>query len=106
MRIQDRCIQRVSNVARRPSNPTRAPRAGLPSSQALVEFLRDNPGAVGAREIGRAFGLGAAEQPALRDMLRRIGRSGELVRGGNRKFVAGPALPEIMQIERFGSDAD
>ena len=92
-------------MSRRPSNPAR-PRSGLPSPEALTEFLRDNPGAVGTREIARAFGLGPAEQPALRDMLRRVGRSGELVRAANRKFVAGPALPEIMQIERFGSDAD
>jgi len=92
-------------LSRRPSNPAR-PRSGLPSPEALTEFLRDNPGAVGTREIARAFGLGPAEQPALRDMLRRVGRSGELVRAANRKFVAGPALPEIMQIERFGSDAD
>ena len=90
----------------RHNNPSSNLRPGLPTPEALIEFLRDNPGALGAREIARAFGLGAAEQPALRDMLRRIGRSGELVRGGNRKFVAGPALPEIIQIERFGSDAD
>jgi len=87
------------------SNVSRT-KQSLPSPEALIEFLRDNPGAVGAREIARAFGLGAAEQPALRDMLRRIARSGELVRGADRKFVAGSALPEIMQIERFGSDAD
>src|SRR6266478_6238590 len=78
----------------------------LPSPAALIEFLRDNPGALGTREIARAFGLGPAEQPALRDMLRRAGRSGELVRAANKKFVAGPALPEIMPVERFGSDAD
>ncbi len=94
-------------MSRRPSNsPVRNPRPGLPSPEALIQFLRDNPGALGTREIGRAFGLGPAEQPALRDMLRRVGRSGELVRAGNRKFVAGPALPEIMPVERVGSDAD
>ncbi|HYS48999.1 MAG TPA: RNB domain-containing ribonuclease, partial [Xanthobacteraceae bacterium] len=86
---------------RRRSNPP-----GLPTPEALIEFLRDNPGSVGTREIARAFGLGPAEQPALRDMLRRVGRSGELVRAANRKFVAGPALPEIMPVERVGSDAD
>ena len=92
-------------MSRRPSNPPRgAPR--LPSAEALIEFLRANPGAVGTREIARAFGLGPAEQPALRDILRQVGRSGELVRAANRKFVAGPALPEIMPVERFGSDAD
>ncbi len=73
---------------------------------ALTEFLRDHPGALGTREIARAFGLGPAEQPALRDMLRRVERSGELVRAGNRKFVAGAQLPEIMPVERFGSDVD
>jgi ribonuclease R len=78
----------------------------LPSPEALIEFLRDNPGALGTREIARAFGLGASEQPALRDMLRRVARSGEAVRAPDRKFTAGPALPEIIQIERFGSDAD
>ena len=90
-------------MSRRPSNP---PGRALPSAEALIEFLRDNPGAVGTREIARAFGLGPAEQPALRDMLRRVGRSGELVRAADRKFVAGPALPEIMPVERIGSDAD
>ncbi|MFI4948245.1 MAG: ribonuclease R family protein [Alphaproteobacteria bacterium] len=81
-------------------------RQSLPSPEALIEFLRNHPGALGTREIARAFGLGPAEQPALRDLLRKVGRSGELVRGANRKFIAGPALPEIMPVERFGNDAD
>jgi ribonuclease R len=94
-------------MARRHNNTAR-PRPGLPSPEALVEFLRANPGALGVREIARAFRVGAAEQPALRDMLRRIERGGELERTGNRKFVAGAgaAPPEIIPIERFGSDAD
>jgi len=93
-------------LSRRPSKqPRRAP-GTLPSPEALTQFLRDNPGAVGTREIARAFGLGPAEQPALRDMLRRVGRSGELIRTPNHKFVAGPGLPEIIPVERFGSDAD
>ena len=40
------------------------PGRGLPSPEALIQFLRDNPAAAGVREIARAFGLGAAEQPA------------------------------------------
>jgi len=82
------------------------PRRALPSPTALIEFLRANPGALGAREIARAFGLGVAQQPALRDMLRRVERSGELARTGSRKFVTGAPLPEIMPVERFASDAD
>src|SRR5437660_12889974 len=79
---------------------------GLPSPEALIEFLRDNPEAAGMREIARAFGLGSGDRPALRAMLRNIGRSGELVRGGNRRFAAGEPLPEMMQGERGGSDGD
>jgi ribonuclease R len=93
-------------MSRYPSNPLGRARGTLPSPEALIQFLRDNPGALGTREIARAFGLGSAQQPALRDMLRRVRRSGELVRAPNRKFVAGPALPEIMPVERFGSDVD
>src|SRR5438067_12612633 len=79
---------------------------GLPAPEALIAFLRDNPEAAGTREIARAFGLGSGDRPALRAMLRNIGRSGELVRGGNRRFAAGEPLPETMQVERAGSDAD
>ncbi|TMJ62522.1 MAG: RNB domain-containing ribonuclease [Alphaproteobacteria bacterium] len=78
----------------------------MPSPEALLEFLRDNPEAIGTREIARAFGLGSSDQPALRAMLRAVTRSGELVRGGDRRFAAGAALPEMMAVERAGSDAD
>ena len=93
-------------MARRTGRDARNPRSALPSYTALVEFLRANPGALGAREIARAFGLGPADQPALRGMLRAIERSGEVVRGGDRKFAAGAALPEVTQVERSGSDPD
>src|SRR5712692_4781719 len=92
-------------MARR-NTGSRRPTSGLPSYPALVEFLRANPGAVGTREIARAFGLGQAELPGLRGVLRAIERSGELTGTGNRKFVAGPALPEMMPVERYGSDDD
>jgi ribonuclease R len=78
----------------------------LPSYAALIEFLRANPGALGAREVARAFGLGPAELPGLRGVLRAIERSGELTGTGDRKFAVGPPLPEIMPVERYGSDAD
>ncbi len=74
-------------------------RAGLPSYRELVEFLRANPQALTPREIGRAFGLGPADGPALRGLLRAIERSGEVVRGPDRKFAAGGTLPEIAHID-------
>src|SRR5438270_6273651 len=95
---------RVTAAGGREPAATRNP--ALPSPEAVLEFLRDNPEAIGAREIARAFGLGTADQPALRAMLRAISRSGELVRGGDRRFAAGERLPEMMPVERAGSDAD
>jgi ribonuclease R len=92
-------------MPRRSDRETR-PRSGLPSYRELVAFLRANPQALTAREIARAFGLGAADGPALRGLLRAIERSGEVVRTPNRKFAAGGMLPEIAHIERAGSDAD
>src|SRR5215472_3793504 len=96
--------RRRAQATRRPQGSERSAR--LPSPAALIEFLRDNPDAIGTREIARAFGVGADERPALRAMLRNISRSGELVRGGDRRFAAGTSLPEMMQVERAGSDAD
>jgi ribonuclease R len=91
-----------------PRRSARAPhaRTGLPSYHDLVAFLRAQPEALSAREIARAFGLGPADGPALRGLLRAIERSGEVVRGPDRKFAAGGVLPEIAHIERAGSDAD
>src|ERR1700724_157282 len=77
---------RVTAAGRPEPEATRT--AGLPSPEAVLEFLRDNPEAIGAREIARAFGPSAADQPALRAMLRTISRSGELVRGGDRACVS------------------
>src|SRR5215218_2827179 len=92
-------------MPRRSSREPRS-RAGLPAYRELVEFLRANPEAMTPREIARAFGLGPADGPALRGLLRAIERSGEVVRGPDRKFAAGGALPEIAHIERAGSDSD
>src|SRR5260370_553458 len=45
-------------MARRHTSAAPRPRPGLPAPEALIEFLRANPGALGGREIARAFRLG------------------------------------------------
>ena len=55
------------------------------------------PAAVGPREAARAFGLGPADRPALRGMLRAIERPGT---GAIRHRRRSPS------VERFGSDPD
>src|SRR5271167_1029534 len=78
----------------------------LPSAKEVVAFIRENPSAVGEREIARALGVPPADRPALRDMLRQIERSGSVTRAGNRRLVGGPPIPEVTVVERFGTDED
>jgi ribonuclease R len=85
---------------------SRRPARALPSYGALVEFLRSNPETLSAREIAGAFGLGPDALPGLRGLLRAIERSGELRRAANRKYAAGAPLPDILAVQRAGSDAD
>ncbi|MFL5265325.1 MAG: ribonuclease R [Stellaceae bacterium] len=78
----------------------------LPSPAELLAFIRESPSAIGAREIGRAFGVAPRDRAALRNLLREIERSGAATLASNHRFAAGPPLPEIATIERFGSDED
>ena len=91
---------------RRRNRTSATSRRTLPSAPALVAFLRDQPEAIGPREIARAFGLGPDDQRALRALLRKIEQSGELTRGADHRVGAGAMLPDIMPVERIGSDAE
>jgi ribonuclease R len=72
----------------------------------VIDFIRESPSAVGKREIARAFAVAPSSRPELRDMLRRIERSGAVTRAPNRRFVAAAAIPEAAIIEGSGSDED
>jgi ribonuclease R len=72
----------------------------------LLAYIRESPAAVGKREIARAFGVAPVNRPGLRDMLSEIERSGAVTRTARRRFEAAAPLPEVMVIERFGSDED
>jgi ribonuclease R len=72
----------------------------------VAAFIRDSGTALSSREIARAFNLRAGDRAALRDMLRRIERSGSVNRADDRRLTAGRRLPEITEIERVGTDED
>jgi len=82
-----------------------AARSGVPSAAAVLEFLQDNPEPLGARQIARAFRIAAADEPGFGDLLRRIERSGRMVRNAG-KFTAAPPLPQMMPVERVDTDPD
>ncbi len=72
----------------------------------VLAFIRESPSDVGAREIGRAFGVAPTARPGLRTMLREIERSGAVTRTADRRLTGPLPLPEITVVERFGSDED
>ncbi len=78
----------------------------LPSREQLRVFIRDQPGKVGKREIFRAFNLDVSQKPALRDLLKTLGREGSLVPAGSRRFRNPDRLPESMVVQVTGTDPD
>jgi len=81
------------------------PRAGLPSQDAILEFVRGATGKVGKREIARAFRVEGGDRPALKRMLAEMTDAGLL--SGNRKtFKERGQLPPVAVLEIVARDAD
>jgi ribonuclease R len=95
-------------VRARPASGGKRKRAAgaLPAAGDVVAFIRESRSGVGMREIARAFNLGPADRPALRDMLRQIERSGVVARAADRRLTGGAPLPELTVVERVGADED
>ena len=49
---------------------------GFPGRDAIVAFIRGNPGKVGTREIAREFGLKNADRVELKRVLRELADEG------------------------------
>jgi ribonuclease R len=82
----------------------KAPKKGLPSEAALLEFIQTSPSVVGKREIARAFGLTGAAKIGLKTMLRQLEQDGKLAKS-RRKLVDTSTLPPVTVIEVTGIDA-
>jgi ribonuclease R len=85
--------------------PDVAPRA-LPSREELKQFVHEQPGRVGKREISRAFGLGPEHRVALRGVLKELAGEGEVAPAGHKRFRAPGKLPEAMVVQVTGTDPD
>ena len=60
------------------SKPPSRQQAPLPARDAVLAFIRAQPGKVGTREIARAFGLKNADRVALKHMLRDLKDEGAI----------------------------
>jgi ribonuclease R len=62
---------------------------GFPERDAIVAFIRAQPGEVGTREIARQFGLKNADRAALKQILRELADEGVVQKRG--KTIREPA---------------
>jgi len=78
---------------------------GLPDRDAIVAFIRNNPGKVGTREIAREFGLKNADRAELKRVLRELADQGAIKKLG-RRVTETTVLPATVLADITGRDAD
>ncbi len=81
-------------MPRRPPPPP----PGLPTREAILDFIRSQQASVGKREIARAFGLHAQDKIALKSLLKEMQEAGELELGPGRTLHKGGGLPKVTVI--------
>ena len=79
--------------------------SGFPGRDAIVAFVRANPGKVGTREIAREFGLKNADRAELKRMLRELADEGAIKKRG-KKVSEAAVLPATVMADITGRDAD
>jgi ribonuclease R len=82
------------------------PHVGLPTREAVLDFIKSQQQAVGKREIARAFGLHAQDKIALKALLSQMQDAGELEAGAGRTLHKGGGLPKVtvIRIVEAGDD--
>jgi ribonuclease R len=78
---------------------------GFPPRDAIVAFIRANPGKIGTREIAREFGLKNADRVELKRILRELADEGAIAKRG-RKILEPAALPPTVMADITGRDTD
>ena len=78
---------------------------GFPDRDAIVAFIRANPGKVGTREIAREFGLKNADRAELKRILRELADGGTIKKHG-KKVTEKAQLPATLLADITTRDAD
>ncbi|CCD98163.1 ribonuclease R [Bradyrhizobium sp. STM 3809] len=79
---------------------------GFPPREAIVAFIRANPGKVGTQDIAREFGLKNADRAALKQLLRELVADGTVKKSGLKKVVEPATLPATLVADITGRDSD
>jgi ribonuclease R len=78
---------------------------GFPTPDAIVAFIRANPGKIGTRELAREFGLKNADRAELKRMLRELADNGTIKKRG--KEISEPdVLPATLMADITSRDSD
>ena len=77
----------------------------FPSRDAILAFIRAQPGKIGTREIAREFGLKNADRIELKRMLRDLKDEGVLAKQGKAVHEAA-VLPPTVMADITGRDSD
>ncbi len=77
----------------------------FPSRDAIVAFIRANPGKVGTREIAREFGLKNADRAELKRVLRDLAEKGAIQKQG-KNVTETAHLPATVMADITSRDAD
>ncbi len=78
---------------------------GFPDRDAIVAFIRANPGKVGTKEIAREFGLKNADRVELKRILRELADGGTIKKHG-KKVTERAELPATLLADITTRDAD
>jgi ribonuclease R len=78
---------------------------GFPDRDAIVAFIRANPGKVGTREIAREFGLKNADRAELKRILRELSDKGTIKKDG-KKVTETAQLPATLLADITARDND
>ncbi len=81
-------------------------KAGFPTKDAVLEFIRESPAPVGKREIARAFQLSGDDRIALKLLLKELETEGALERGRGRRLGPPAVLPEVAVVDIVAIDSD
>ena len=70
-------------------------RTGLPSREQILDFIASSDQPAGKREIGRAFGLSAADKSALKILLQDMADEGLIDSSPGRAFHRAGGVPKV-----------
>jgi ribonuclease R len=79
---------------------------GFPSREAIVAFIRANPGKVGTKDIAREFGLKNADRAELKRLLRELVDEGAVKKSGRKTITETDTLPATLIADITGRDSD